>query len=614
MRSLAGRAACLLLILVTALVLTKLASPLLQQSFQPDGDLAADMLLVNQLHDTGYLLTGHYSRFGFNHPGPIFLYANAAFEQLGGLVNLPRGNAWILSSVTVNFLFLLLSAWCLARLFDRRLSLTVVAAVLPMAALVGENLVSSWMPYRLILPFATFYLASLLAMNKGLRYLPLAMTLACVLIHGYVTLPVFTLPVLLLISILQLRQNGWRDPVHWRWIWVALGIGVLFFLPLLIDTLIQYPANGNVMRIIKAQRSLRGVEKASWHEVLDFTKSFWIILSSGLVPALLAGLVALARSDSSQRRVLSQASLLALLLSAIFILYHLTAPKPLYPFIALYYLGVPLALISLLTCFTLQATSNATLRVGLALVIAASVLPWLSHQQVPTLAQRGDIRQLGNYLLAKQQGQIVLDYPTQPENAWPHVTALLVYLKDHGAQACVARPEMRFLFTPSATCAAGIPVTDYLTRTTDCGDQCLASAGDYAITRPPFSASGDKSEFTGCTLAKAPWTQTGADCAVATKTAGAATFGPFVTLPAGRYRFDIDYASSLPANTSAGAWDVVFDKAKGTLEKGDLPGSDNQRTQLSRQFVSDRQQQMEIRTFLSGAGELKVYAITITRL
>jgi MFS family permease len=613
-RLLARRAACLLLILVSALILIELAAPLLHLSFQPDGDMAADMLLVNQMHDTGYLLTGHYSRFGFNHPGPIFLYANAAFEQLGGLVNLPRGNAWILSSVTVNFLFLLLSAWCLARLFDRRLSLTVVAAVLPMAALVGENLVSSWMPYRLILPFAAFYLASLLAMNKGLRYLPLAMTLACILIHGYVTLPAFVLPVMLLISALQLHKNGWRDPVQWRWIWLALGIGLLFFLPLLIDTLIQYPANGNVMRIIKAQRSLRGTQKASLQEVLEFTKSFWGILSTGLVPALLAGLVALARSDSSQRSVLSQASLLALLLCMIFILYHLTAPKPLYPFIALYYLGVPLALISLLTYFTLQTISNSALRACLALVIAAGVLFWLPHQKVPTPAQRDDIRQLGDYLLSEQHGQIVLDYPTQAENAWAHVTGLLVYLKDHKAQACVAHPEMRFLFSPGATCAAGTPVTAYLTHSTECDDHCLVSAGEYALSRPPLSANGDKSKFNGCSLAKAPWTQTGTDCAVVTRTVGAATFGPFVVLPPGRYRFEIDYASSLSTDASAGFWDVVFNKAKGTLEKGDLPGSNSQRTMLSGEFFSSSQQQVEIRTFLSGPGELKVYGITITRL
>lgn len=614
MRSLAGRAACLLLILVSALVLIKLAAPLLLQSFQPDGDMAADMLLVNQMHDTGYLLTGHYSRFGFNHPGPVFLYANAAFERLGQLIELPRGNAWVLSSITVNFAFLLLSAWCLARLFGRRLSLTVIAAVLPMAALVGENLASSWMPYRLILPFAAFYLASLLAMSKGLRYLPLAMLLACVLIHGYVTLPAFTLPVLLLISVLQLRRAGWRDPTHWRWILLSLGIGLLFFLPLLIDALIQYPSNGNVMRIIKAQRSLRGAEKAPLPEVLDYAKMLWGLAGAGLVPALLAALISLPWMTTEQRKTLAQAGVLAFVLSAIFVLYHLTAPKPLLPFMALYYLGVPMGLTALLIYCTLQTISHFALRAGTASLLAAGLLVILVRQPVATLAPRDDIRQLGDYLLASQHGLIALDYSAQQENAWAHVVGLLVYLKDHQARACVIHPEMRFLFSPGATCDATTPATAYFLRRSECGERCLASAGEFALSRPPFSVSGDRSDFNGCNLPRAPSTEPEGECAVMSRTPGAVTFGPFVSLPAGRYRFEIDYTSNLPSQSTAGSWDVVFDKAKGRLGKGDLPGSNGRRTSLSGEFHSDSRQQTEIRTFHSGTGDLTVYKIAITRL
>jgi hypothetical protein len=40
--------------------------------FAPVHDYAADFLLANVIRDDGILLTGHYSRFGFHHPGPFW--------------------------------------------------------------------------------------------------------------------------------------------------------------------------------------------------------------------------------------------------------------------------------------------------------------------------------------------------------------------------------------------------------------------------------------------------------------------------------------------------------------------------------------------------------------
>ena len=57
---------------LTAIVILFLARNHITDNIYPGGDLAADMLLVNKIDDEGFLLTGQYSRYKFNHPGPFF--------------------------------------------------------------------------------------------------------------------------------------------------------------------------------------------------------------------------------------------------------------------------------------------------------------------------------------------------------------------------------------------------------------------------------------------------------------------------------------------------------------------------------------------------------------
>ena len=44
--------------------------------FYPIADFAGDMLTTNKIKDEGILFIGHWSTWGFNHPGPFWLYYN----------------------------------------------------------------------------------------------------------------------------------------------------------------------------------------------------------------------------------------------------------------------------------------------------------------------------------------------------------------------------------------------------------------------------------------------------------------------------------------------------------------------------------------------------------
>ena len=99
---------------------------------------------------------------------------------------------------------------------------------------------------------------------------------------------------------------------------------------------------------------------------------------------------------------------------------------------------------------------------------------------------------------------------------------------------------------------------------------------------------------------------------------GVISFGPYIALPAGNYRFHINYQSSEGNSTTVGRWDVAV-----TLEgnakqiiSGKLIGTNSSDVNLSRNFtISDKfaNSSAEIRTFYNGLGTIIIKSLTIVR-
>lgn len=604
--------ACALFVALSLYALLHGAAPRLGQEILPVEDFAADMLLVDQLHDEGYLLTGHYSRYGFNHPGPVFLYANALFEEMGAVFHLPRSSSWLLCALAFNFGFLLLAGWCIARLFGQRLSAAAVAVVLPMAILIGSNLVSAWMPYRLILPFAVFYLSILLVLGKGLRYLPLAMLMACVLIHGYISMPIATLPLLGVVTLVVLRRDGLQHDRALRWLAISLAIGALFFLPILLDLLLH--VDSNPLRVLRAQQALKGMETATLAESLSYTLSFWNLAGALLVPALLFWLAAGSNATAQLQRVLAHAALIAIVMSATFALYHLKVPKPLYPFMGLYYLAIPATLGCLLIHAGLLSVAQATVRTALTLCLGAAGVFWLAGHPVAPMERNGEISEIGDFLVGRYGHQVALDYSAQDEALWADTAGLLVYLKDRGADACVARPEMDYLFSRTGVCAPGAVADVQLVKASACAADCLLTTSTLALERPPFSRAQQRIDYPACNLPRPDSSSVDGDCEVIARKRGLVTFGPYVQLPPGRYRVEIEFATNLPRGTQAGQWDIAFDRGRGILGKGELTGTGGTREVMSAEFTNDQRHETEIRTYLDAQGSLTIHRVSLQRL
>ena len=225
----------------------------------PMGDNASDDLLVldaKRLH----LLHGNYSRFGFYHPGPWFLFVAAAGETVfydwTGLFTSYFGAQIFAISLTHG---VALAFSCrLWLLVTRRVSLALLATVIIAATILAPvapiNLfIQPWTPYSTVA--ASLLAATGLAglMLRGPSWLPL-LALGCVqMIHGHASflgiVPVIlgtALLLALLMGRLPFNPLSLRAALAWMRqqrvpLLLSVGIAVLYALPILLHTILHWP-------------------------------------------------------------------------------------------------------------------------------------------------------------------------------------------------------------------------------------------------------------------------------------------------------------------------------------------------------------------------------------
>ena len=245
-------------------------------------DEAADTLLVHDARD-GRALTGHYSRWGFRHPGPAFFYCYAAGEALFydalGWVPTPF-NAQLLAVLALQAGFFAMAlgicaSWlppATARIF---LCLALVLATCWFAN-GGSNgaFLSVWPAEVLALPLLCLLAASASVAAGGGNHLPAVVVAGGFLVHGHVAQPLFVVPLTLLgyggLILKTWPQAPWRrfPRAHV----VAAGLLALFLLPLALDAL--RAGESNLAAILRHLREHHGERK-------KLVRSVWYFLQFG---------------------------------------------------------------------------------------------------------------------------------------------------------------------------------------------------------------------------------------------------------------------------------------------------------------------------------------------
>ena len=90
--------------------------------------------------------------------------------------------------------------------------------------------------------------------------------------------------------------------------------------------------------------------------------------------------------------------------------------------------------------------------------------------------------------------------------------------------------------------------------------------------------------------------------------AGWLSFGPFLSLPTGKYRYSINFSSNELPTIQTGKWEIVLENEK-ILTSGQLIGTQGQTQRIEGVFnieAHDAGKPFEMRTFYLAKGDLQI--------
>jgi hypothetical protein len=218
------------------------------------GDFAANSLLIKDAINLS-LLTGNYSRIGFNHPGPAILYVLAMgelfFHKIFGLVDYAISGQLIAvilyNSFWLNIIFIMFN-----RLTQSIVkSLFLIGTFILLTSLVDYQIfLGLWFPHLYFLPFAAFLVAlSSFAINAKNSWFFLSLSTGF-LINGHVSfIPIIFIIILCASSIFiicsssdnkffELKKYYYNNKQPYVYF---ILVNFLFLIPLIIETIINYP-------------------------------------------------------------------------------------------------------------------------------------------------------------------------------------------------------------------------------------------------------------------------------------------------------------------------------------------------------------------------------------
>lgn len=458
----------------------------------PHSDLAADMLLQNRIDKEGFLLVGHYSRWGFNHPGPFWFYYNAVAEWLLNGFHLSRPQIWQIGNVFLMILLFFFSCVSLSNFFYKRFNLLYGIVVLTLAVgFVGGVLVSLWMPHRLVVPFLAF-LVCLLQLHEGrLNYLPLAVALACMLIHGYATMPVFTLPFIGFafgIGCSKLnKENRWRMILYP--LLIASCVGTFFLAPILIDQWVSPTSNFSKLLAVHAQFKI--MPKPFWQDLDSFINELVFHGHTfGWMAVLLVTAVTYQEIDSTLKRRVFVSLMLCILMTLVIFLSYKKTPSPLLPFTAQFYQAVSLLFLStIMVPFFVQKTRGARLcGYGFIVLVCLSFGAPMFIFRVVNVPDKIEFEQgVKTFAAAIQKNRshhhdvVVIDY-TQHDH-WPLIAGLLLELERKNISVCTTWQHMGFLFTERKICHKKQLPDFTIVESEACHKTCIAQVAPFGLKK-----------------------------------------------------------------------------------------------------------------------------------
>ena len=439
-------------------------------------DMGANSILIEQArHFT--LLIGNYSRDHIHHPGPAYMYVQAAGESVfwAWLHLVPTAwNGELLAVYALNSMWAALVA---AVGYGWTRSLRGAAACFAVAvaftAVHPAVLSTDWMPYLYVAPYLTFVVAAGSVAAGGARDAWIMALSGWFLIHGHACFLFFVpfISCVVLAIVLWPRRRCLGASVRsfaatQRRVWVpVVVISALFALPIVLDVILHWPGQ------FGAYLSFSSSKKAGGHTLPGVLRAalwyWWPHRDAWLFPIAgyaLAAAVTRWLAPARLRRFLVALLAVNVASTAAFLFYAMTGMDSLTRYYEGYfYWSAPVITLMVIVLGAVGAMPRwpGAIAAATAAVLALAALGTAAQTRTSTDSSDPSVLSSGSdtdaglpgavrAVAARSGGRVIvirLDH-----DSWNGVTGFLVQAERTGVRACVANPVWTFMMTSQFIC------------------------------------------------------------------------------------------------------------------------------------------------------------------
>jgi hypothetical protein len=235
------------------------------------GDLAANALKIERAGEFAEI-HGHYSRWGFWHPGPAFFYVYAAAEWLFNDLmrwtasphTAHRVGGMLLQNAFLVWGLVIVGNWVRRSGF---IWLGTLASLIYLACLwEPTSLMNIWPPYTLIVPYFLMIIAAVSFSCGRDRDMVPAVIAGCFLVHGHIAQPLFvgvTLGYAVLLRLLREKSFSWIPSPYTGRSAIVLIVIAAFAVPPIIDVVQNHGNAGRILNFL----TYREFSQNDWSDV-----------------------------------------------------------------------------------------------------------------------------------------------------------------------------------------------------------------------------------------------------------------------------------------------------------------------------------------------------------